>query len=119
MEGPECKSTHVHNNGHQKDKQNYFCVNCGRQFIDCYEAQKGYVKEVKQQCLSMYANGMDFRAIERVTGVHNTTIMALVKQVGELLPNYYTPETIPEVGALDELETFVKSKKIKLGCGRQ
>ena len=26
---------------------------------------------------------------------------------------------IPEVGELDELETFVKSKKIKFGCGRQ
>jgi hypothetical protein len=45
--------------------------------------------------------------------------MALVKQAGELLPDYYTPETIPEVGELDELETFVKSKKIKFGCGRQ
>ncbi len=56
----------------------------------------------------MYVNGMGFRAIERVTGVHNTTIMALVKQVGELLPDYYTPETIPDLGELDELETFVK-----------
>ncbi len=28
-------------------------------------------------------------------------------------------ETIPEVGELDELETFVKSKKIRFGCGRQ
>ncbi len=63
----------------------------------------------------MYVNGMGFRAIERVTGVHNTTIMALVKQVGELLPDYYTPETIPELGELDELETFVKSKQIKFG----
>jgi len=62
---------------------------------------------------------MGFRAIESVTCVHNTTIMAWVKQVGELLPDYYTPETIPEVGELDELETFVKSKKIKFGCGRQ
>jgi hypothetical protein len=34
--------------------------------------------------------------------------MAWVKQVGELLPDYYTPETIPEVEELDELETFVK-----------
>jgi hypothetical protein len=51
---------------------------------------------------------MGFRAIERVTGVHNTTIMALVKQVGVLLPEYYTPETIAEVGELDELQTFVK-----------
>ena len=98
MECPECRSSHVHNNGHKKGKQNYFCVNYGKQFIDCYEAQKGYVKEVKQQCLSMYVNSMGFRAIERVTCVHHTTIMAWVKQVGELLPDYYTPETIPSVG---------------------
>ena len=47
MECPECKSTHVYKNGHKKGKQNYLGVNCGRQFIDCYEAQKGYVKELK------------------------------------------------------------------------
>jgi hypothetical protein len=63
----------------------------------------------------MYVNGMEFRGIERVTGVHNTTIMAWVKLVGELLPDYYTRDTIPDLGELDELETFVKSKKIKFG----
>ena len=29
----------------------------------------------------------------------------------ELSPNAYNPETIPEVGELDELETFVGFKK--------
>jgi hypothetical protein len=28
-------------------------------------------------------------------------------------------EVIPEVGELDELETFIGSKKTKFGCGRQ
>jgi predicted ATPase len=35
-----------------------------------------------------------------------------------LLPDYYDPETIPDVGELDELETFVGSKKTKFGSGR-
>jgi len=52
----------------------------------------------------MYVNGMGFRAIERVTGVHNTTIMAWVKQVGELLPDYYTPETIPQYGSVKAMQ---------------
>jgi len=30
-----------------------------------------------------------------------------VKSVGESLPDAYPPDTIPEVGELDELETFV------------
>lgn len=119
MECPECKSNHINKNGRKKGKQNYLCVNCGRQFIDSYKSQRGYAQEVKQECLKMYVNGMGFRAIERVTGVHNTTVMDWVKQVGVLLPDYYHPESIPLVGELDELETFVGSKKTKSGSGQQ
>ncbi len=67
----------------------------------------------------MYVNGMGFRAIERVMGVHNTTVMDWVKQVGGNLPDYYNSDQIPEVGELDELETFVGSKKTRSGSGRQ
>ena len=62
---------------------------------------------------------MGFRAIQRVKGVHHTTIITWVKEVAELLPNAYAPETIPEVGELDELETFVGQKKTKFGSGQQ
>ena len=59
----------------------------------------------------MYVNDSGVRAIERVKGVHHTTVITWVKQVGERLPDAYDPETIPAVGELDELETFVGSKK--------
>ena len=54
---------------------------------------------------------MGFRGIERVTGVHHSTVIPWVKLVGEQLPDVYDPEEIPEVGELDELPTFVGSKK--------
>lgn len=114
MQCPECKSTHINKNGKKKGKQNYICVSCRRQFIDCYEISKGYSEEFKRECLKMYVNGMGFRAIERVKNVHHTTIMNWVKQVGKLLPDFYDPETNPEVGELDELETYVGSKKNKI-----
>ena len=44
----------------------------------------------------------------------NSLVINWVKQVGELLPDAYDPETTPEVGELDELETFVGSKKTAL-----
>lgn len=69
---------------------------------------------MKVQCLKMYVSGMGFRAIERVTGFHHTTVISWVKQVGENLPDAYSPDSIPEVGELDELETFVGSKKTKI-----
>jgi len=119
MKCPECKSTHVNKNGCKRGKQNHICIDCGRQFIDNYEVQQGYSEEVKRECLTMYVNGMGFRAIERIKGVHHTSIINWVKQVGELLPTAYEPETIPLVGELDELETFVGSKKTKFGFGQQ
>jgi len=54
---------------------------------------------------------MGFRAIERSTGVHHTTIIYWVKQLGIQLPDTPESDEIPEVGELDELETFIRSKK--------
>ena len=119
MQCPECKSTHINKNGKKKGKQNYICVDCQRQFLDCYQIQKGYSDELKRECLKMYVNGMGFRAIGRVKGISHVTVLNWVKQVGELLPNAYDPQTIPQVGELDELETFVGSKKTSDGSGRQ
>ena len=62
----------------------------------------------------MYVNGMGFRSIERVKGVHHTTVTDWLKQVRNILPNVYDPEKISQVGELDELETFVGSKKQNL-----
>ncbi|WP_144415958.1 IS1 family transposase [Calothrix sp. 336/3] len=114
MECPRCGSSHTRKNGKKRGKQNHICCDCNRQFIDRYEPPQGYSDEVKRECLKMYVNGMGFRAIERVKGVHHTTLITWVKLVGELLPETYDPETIPEVGELDELETFVGFKKNKI-----
>lgn len=119
MQCPECQSTHIRKNGKRKGKQNHICVDCGRQFIDSYDPPQGYSEETKRHCLKLYTNGLGFRAIERVTGVHHTTVIYWVRQVGERLPDAYDPDTEPEVGELDELETFVGAKKTRSGCGRQ
>ena len=118
MQCPECTSIHIRKNGKKRGKQNHICVPCGRQFIDHYDLPKGYSDEFKRECLKLYVNGSGFRAIERVKGVHHTTVIDWVRQVGQNLPDAYAPETIPEVGELDELETFVGSKKTKSGYGQ-
>ena len=119
MQCPECQSSHIRKNGKRRGKQNHICVSCGRQFIDSYTPTQGYSDTVKQQCLRMYVNGMGFRGIERVTGVHHTTVISWVKQVGSHLPDAYDPQRPPQVGELDELETFVGSKKTRSGFGQR
>jgi len=118
MQCPECGSTHIRKNGYRRGKQNHICVGCRRQFLEDY-TPLGYSDETKQLCLKMYVNGMGFRGIERVTGVHHTTVITWVKQVGETLPDAYAPQTVPEVGELDELETFIGAKKTKSGFGQR
>lgn len=117
MQCPECGSTHIRKNGKKRGKQNHICVSCSRQFIDHYDPPKGYSNEFKQECLRMVVNGSGFRAIERIKGVHHTTVIDWVAQVGERLPDSYVPDTTPQVGELDELETFALSKKTKSGYG--
>lgn len=107
---PKCGTNNIRKNGHRRGKQNYQCKNCGRQFIDCY-SQLGYSKEVKEVCLTMYVNGNGFRAIERITQVNHNTVIRWVKQVGNQLPDNHENYPIPQVGQIDELQTFVGKKK--------
>ncbi len=99
MHCPHCESTQIRKNGKRRGKQNHRSTNCGRQFIDTYSPPKGYSDEVRLECLKAYVNGAGFRAIERQTGVHHTTIINWVKQVGERLPQAPPIDKIPTVGA--------------------
>lgn len=111
MQCPECGSTHIRKNGSRKGKQRYICVECQRQFLSVYEPPKGYSDGIKRECIDLYLNGMGLRAIERVKHVHHTTIIYWVKQLGGRLPDTPVESNIPEVTELDELQTFVRSKK--------
>lgn len=115
---PECGGEHIRKNGRRRGKQNHICVDCGRQFVENPQTEQGYSDAVRRPCLKLYSNGLGFRAIERVSGVHHTTVINWVKQSGQQLPDAYEPEVIPEVGELDELQTFVGAKKTKSGFGR-
>ncbi|NER85156.1 MAG: IS1 family transposase [Leptolyngbya sp. SIO1D8] len=85
MECPDCQSDHIRKNGHRRGKQNYLCLDCGRQFVANPTIKREYSDNTRRLCLRMYVNGMGFRGIERVTGVHHTTVITWVKQIGSLL----------------------------------
>ena len=90
--------------------QRYKCKQCARQFLEGCKG-KGYTPQIKENCLKMYVNGMGFRAIERVTGVHLSTIISWVKQVGNQLDKAPPFEEIPETTQIDELQTYIGKKK--------
>ncbi len=62
----------------------------------------------------MYLNGMGLRSIERVSGIHHTTVSQWIREAGHPLRDAPESEEIPEVTDLDELQTFVGNKRNKL-----
>lgn len=122
---PRCQSTQISKNGFRGKKQNYRCRECRRQFIDNPQSHRGYSDDVRESCLKMYLNGLGFRAIERVTGVHHTTVGLWVKQADAHLQEQSVSTEdksiapFPEVGELDELHTFVGSKKQEMALDRR
>lgn len=71
----------------------------------------GYPTEVRTQALKMYVDGLNFRRIARLLGVHHQTVInwvtAAAERVPEAIPGPATAETVE----LDELYTFVARKK--------
>ncbi len=108
-----CESTRIKKNGFRRGKPSYRCRDCGYQFVES-PTSKGYSTEVKQRCLEMYVNGMGFRAIARVTGLHHVTVINWVKQAAENLSDEPNDDEIPEITEIDELQTFVGNKRNKV-----
>ena len=60
---------------------------------------------------------MGFRAIQRIMGVHHTTIIKWVKELGKKAEKEYNEDRgqeIPEITQIDELQTFIGKKKQNL-----
>ena len=118
MKCPNCQSDKIRKNGHRRGKQNYHCKECDRQFIEQY-TKRGYSREIKENCLKMYVNGLGFRAIERVSGVNHNTVIRWVRKSTIALPDAPQVEEIPEITEIDELQTYVGQKKQSGGSGQQ
>ena len=76
---PECKSTQVNKNGRHRGKQRYKCKECNYQFV-IGSTYRRYSETIRQKCLMLHSQGKTFREIERLTGVHHTTLMYWSKQ---------------------------------------
>ena len=82
---PYCQSKQTHKNGHRKQKQNYRCQQCDRQFVE-FSSPRGYSPEMRDRCLALHTNGMGVRAIGRKTGVCHNTVINWIRQSNSLQP---------------------------------
>lgn len=116
----KCGSATYHKSGFTNGKQRYKCKDCGYYFTRSYG--RGMPPDKKLQALQLYKEGVGFRAIGRIIGVSNVTVLKWMKKIGQELRDTVLAqmpqdiETI-EILELDEMWHFTQKKKTSSGYG--
>src|SRR6478735_9723936 len=116
MKCSRCGGEEIIKNGLMHSHQRYKCKGCGFSFTKGY---RGKPEELRQQALKLYLEGMGFRAIGRVLGVSNVTVLNWVRAYGQLAEQVLEQQSGKEVktAELDELHTYIGRKKTTAGSG--
>ncbi|NBU72619.1 MAG: IS1 family transposase [Bacteroidetes bacterium] len=116
---PKCGGVEKVKTGFNYGRQRWKCKGCGC----CYtkESLYRYPKELREQAIKMYLEGLGLRAIGRLLGVSNVSVMKWVKALGGKMAALH-PTTLPTevvVMELDELCTYLKKRANLSGYGWQ
>lgn len=71
----------------------------------------GYAANIRTQAVKMYVDGLNFRRIARLLGVHHQTVINWVNAAAEYVPAAPPVPSEVETVEMDELYTFIKTKK--------
>lgn len=100
--------------GLARGKQRYKCKACGYHYTQAQS--RHYNQETRQKAIALYLEGLGFRAIGRLLGVSNVTVLKWVRQAALQLPEPEKP-TFVDIIELDELWHFVKKRRKNAGFG--
>mgnify|MGYP005868774357 FL=1 len=110
---PKCKSTTFCKDGIVKQKQRYLCKECKYRFT---VEQIGKSEKIKRDALILYLEGLGFRSIGRFLNVSHVAVFNWIKAFGKKIDEIRSSEKI-EVVEIDEMHTYIGSKKTTLGSG--
>ena len=114
---PHCRSTErqVKSGFNRTGTQRLQCQSCRRQYTP-EPLPLGYDDKTKEQALKLYLEGNGFRRIGRLLGVNHQSVANWVNAAHARLPAPAARERAPsppEALEVDELFTFVGSKKAR------
>ena len=108
----QTKAGHTHTGS-----QRYKCRECQRIYTP-EPKPLGYPDETRREAVRLYLEGINFRRIGRILSVNHQSVVNWVNAYHASLPAAQLV-TAPEVVELDELFTFVGSKKRKPTSSRR
>ena len=115
MNCPKCGAQASCKDGHVGGRQRHLCKGCNHHYTVAQRSGTGNAA-VKRQALELYLEGLGFRSIGRILGFSNVTILNWVRAFGEQLEAIKTDRPV-QVVELDEMHTYVGSKKTIAGSG--
>ena len=113
---PKCDSINFVKHGIVKNRQRYTCKKCNYNFT-VPKMGKRIEKFYVVRALQSYLEGLGFRAIERIIGVSNVTVLNWIKQYGKALEKLRLEIQADSIIEVDELCSYVQSKKNEYGSG--
>jgi transposase-like protein len=115
----KCGSIKYVKDGIVQGKQRFKCKKCNYRFTRF--TRRGVSGDKKKQAMHLYLEGMGFRAIGRFLGVSNVAVLKWVRNAGEEILKIHASghnhKQKVEAFELDELMTYIKSKKTLYGYG--
>jgi transposase-like protein len=93
-----------------RGSQRYKCRACARVYTPD-PLPLGYSDDIKREAVRLYLDGMNFRRIGRILSVNHQSVINWVNAYYANLPAAEQPVAHPETLEMDELCTFVGSKK--------
>ena len=115
MKCTRCESLNKIKAGFVGGRQRYKCKDCGC-FFSVEKKSDVKTPEQKRLALQMYLEGLGFRAIGRILNISYGTVYRWVKKWGESVELPQNEEPI-EIVELDEIHSYVQSKKTTVGAG--
>jgi insertion element IS1 protein InsB len=119
---PRCASSKYKKNGHtHTGKQNHYCKDCGRQFVQCSD-QYRISAETRALIERLLVERISLRGICRAVGVSLKWLLGFLVTCYEALPDHLHVQPIPGHGDVmirrleveaDELASFVQKKANK------
>jgi transposase-like protein len=117
MKCPKCKNESHVKNGIIKGLQRYKCKSCGFNYSVQYKstATRDYTRRF---ALMLYLEGLGFHSIGRLLHVSHVSVINWIKKYGKQLEWIKNDKPV-NIVELDELHTFLGSKKTTAGFGLQ
>ncbi|HEV2763137.1 MAG TPA: IS1 family transposase [Pyrinomonadaceae bacterium] len=111
---PHCSlSEQQTKSGHTRTgSQRHRCKECQRIYTP-EPKPLGYPEETRREAVRLYLEGTNFRRIGRVLGVNHQSVVNWVNSYHAGLPAAEQSPAAPETLEMDELFTFIGSKKRK------